>query len=142
MITCTRRLEFDYGHRVYKHESKCAHIHGHRGVVEITAMASNLDDIGRIIDFSVLKEKVGGWIDSNWDHNFLVYAKDEETIKAISTISDNRKIFICDFNPTAENMAQYLLYNVCPEVLKGTNVLVTSVILHETPNGKAEATCV
>lgn len=142
MITCTRRLEFDYGHRVFKHESKCAHIHGHRGVVEVTALAKDLDSIGRIIDFSVLKEKVGGWIDTNWDHNFLVYSKDEETINALNSISDNRKIFICDFNPTAENMAQYLLYNVCPIVLKDTGVIVTSIVLHETPNGRAEATCV
>ena len=37
MITCTRKIEFDYGHRVFKHGSKCKHIHGHRGVIEVTA---------------------------------------------------------------------------------------------------------
>ena len=140
MITCTRTIEFDYGHRVFKHESKCRHIHGHRGVVEVTAkLDTELDSLGRVIDFSVLKEKIGGWIDSNWDHNFLVSQYDVETRKALLAISDSRPPYICSFNPTAENMAEYLLKVVCPEVLKGTGVTITKVIFHETPNGKAEA---
>lgn len=140
MITCTRRLEFDYGHRVYKHESKCRFPHGHRGVVEITAAADGLDNIGRVIDFSVLKQKIGGWIDANWDHNFLVNFQDKGLIGCLSSVEDSRPPFICDFNPTAENMADYLLRVVCPQELAGTGVKVVSVILHETPNGKAEAT--
>jgi len=140
MITCTRRLEFDYGHRVFKHESKCSHSHGHRGVVEVTALARGLDSVGRIIDFSVLKEKIGGWIDENWDHNFLVFKEDHELIAALTSVSDNRLPFICNFNPTAENMAQYLL-DLCPSLLEGTGVMITKVVLHETPNGRAEATC-
>ena len=28
-LTCTRRLQFCAGHRVYGHESKCANVHGH-----------------------------------------------------------------------------------------------------------------
>lgn len=137
MITCIRRLEFDYGHRVFKHESKCAHPHGHRGVVEVEALGS-LDELGRVIDFSVLKEKVGGWIDQNWDHNFLVYREDREMLNALSRVSDARSPFICDFNPTAELMANYLLHEVCPKVLVGSGVQVIRVVLHETPNGRAE----
>ena len=140
MITCTRKIEFDYGHRVFKHQSKCRHIHGHRGVLEVTAkLDSNLDELGMVVDFSVLKEKIGGWIDQNWDHNFLVYNCDFETRKALSAISDSRPPFICEFNPTAENMAEYILKEVCPKVLIGTGVTIISVILYETPNGKAEA---
>lgn len=30
-FSCTRRLEFDAGHRVPLHESKCKNPHGHRG---------------------------------------------------------------------------------------------------------------
>ena len=52
MHTITRRLEFDAGHRVYQHESKCNHVHGHRYVVEVEATGT-LDGLGRIIDFSV-----------------------------------------------------------------------------------------
>lgn len=141
MITCTRKIEFDYGHRVFKHESKCAHPHGHRGVIEVTAILDNgLDNLGRVVDFSVLKDKIGGWIDDNWDHNFLIYKEDQLLHKALSSVEDARAPFICDFNPTAENMAQYLLDTICPELFKGTGVKIIKVILHETPNGRAEAT--
>lgn len=143
MITCTRRLEFDYGHRVFKHESKCAHVHGHRGVVEITALMGSqggLDSLGRVIDFSVLKKKIGGWIDEHWDHNFLVYKEDVELVASLYEIEDNRLPFVCDFNPTAENMAEYLLKVVCPRELEGLGVTVIKVVFHETPNGRAEAT--
>ena len=75
--TITRRLEFDAGHRVFGHESKCATLHGHRYVVEVTAQAAKLDSVGRVIDFSVLKERIGAWLDEKWDHNVIVFEQDE-----------------------------------------------------------------
>lgn len=146
MITCTRRLEADIAHRVLNHESKCAHLHGHRYVFEITAVlptVSGLDPIGRVIDFSVLKEKVGGWIDREWDHNTLVYENDIAMICAFNALqrhSGNRDPFLTEFNPTAENIADHLLRVVCPRVLADTGVTVTKVKVYETPNGIAEAT--
>jgi 6-pyruvoyltetrahydropterin/6-carboxytetrahydropterin synthase len=47
--------------------------------------------------------------------------------------------YVCDFNPTAENMAEYLLHTVCPGLLTETGVLVTKVVVWETPNCSAEA---
>jgi len=140
MVTCTKRLEFDYGHRVFQHESKCRNLHGHRGVAEITAYAPEQDSLGRIIDFSVLKERVGKWIDDNWDHNMVLFDQDVEALKSVRWIKDGREPFAAPFNPTAENMAKYLLEVVCPEVLKDTGVKVVKVVLHETPTGRAEAT--
>lgn len=137
--TCTRRLEFDAGHRVMNHESKCATLHGHRYVVEVTAEAFALDSIGRVIDFSVLKEKVGGWIDEKWDHTTLVCEEDLLVASALVGLPSYKGPFICPFNPTAENMAEYLLHHVCPLVLADTGVRVTRVRLYETPNCYAEA---
>jgi 6-pyruvoyltetrahydropterin/6-carboxytetrahydropterin synthase len=37
-----------------------------------------------------------------------------------------------DFNPTAENMAHYLLHHVGPILLRGTSVTLRSVTLEET----------
>ena len=54
--TCARRLEFDSGHRVLRHESKCRHVHGHRYVLELTCAAAQLDDLGRVIDFGVTRQ--------------------------------------------------------------------------------------
>lgn len=141
MITCTRRLEFDFAHRVLNHESKCKHWHGHRGVVEIEAHAEGLDSIGRIIDFSVLKQKIGTWIDDNWDHNSIIFDEDLDSIAAFELIKGNKKPFVAPWNPTAENIANHLLTVVCPELLKDSGVTVVKVRFWETPNGSAEATC-
>lgn len=139
MITITRRLEFDAGHRVMNHESKCATLHGHRYVIEIEATSPELDSIGRVIDFSVLKQKIAPWLDEKWDHNVILFKDDAETIAALSSIPRKKDPFISDFNPTAENMASYLLKEICPSLLSGTGVTVTKIRVHETPNCFAEA---
>jgi 6-pyruvoyltetrahydropterin/6-carboxytetrahydropterin synthase len=133
-ITATRILEFDAGHRVHQHESKCATLHGHRYKAEIHARAKSLDSVGRVIDFSVLKAKVGSWIDEFWDHTTLVFDQDKETLEALKKMPRFKEPFVCPFNPTAENMAEYLLKEVCPEVLRGSNVEVHKIRLWETPN--------
>lgn len=133
-VTCTRRIQFCAGHRVVGHEGKCQNVHGHNYVAWITAEASDLDGIGRVIDFSVLKEKVGGWIEKNWDHQFIAAVYDKEVREALSAWP----VFTLPTNPTAENMAAFLLQQVCPKALLGTGVRVTKVVLDETENCSAE----
>ena len=72
MITCTRRFQFCAGHRVHRHESKCRNLHGHNYVLFVTVTAPELDSLGRVIDFSIIKGLVGDWIDSKWDHGFIL----------------------------------------------------------------------
>lgn len=133
-IQCSRKIHFCAGHRVLNHESKCANLHGHNYVAWINAEADNLDSLGRVIDFSVLKEKVGGWIDKHWDHTTILFNHDQELISVSKQMSAYKPVWIAPFNPTAENMAEYLLNAVCPEVLKGTGVIVTEITLYETEN--------
>lgn len=121
------------------HESKCATLHGHRYVVEITATAPALDGIGRVIDFSVLKQKIGTWLDEAWDHTTLLCHEDLQTIEALDKAPGFKKPWIAPFNPTAENMASFLLKEICPKLLEGTDVTVTKVTVWETPNCWAEA---
>ncbi len=136
-LTCTRRIQFCAGHRVLNHESKCANSHGHNYVAYFHA-EGGLDKLGRVIDFSVLKELLGGWIDRNWDHGFIVYSEDREMISALERLS-KQKLYLMPSNPTAENMADFLLRVVCPKVLTNTAVTVTKVVLWETENCFAEA---
>lgn len=139
MISCTRIIGFDAGHRVFGHESKCANLHGHRYAVQVTATPeTDLDSIGRVVDFSVIKERVGTWIDENWDHTCILYSKDTEAIKSVSSLNE-KPVYVADWNPTAEKMASFLLNDLCPKVLKGTGVKVTAVVVWETPNCFAEA---
>ena len=78
MITVTRRLEWDAMHRIPLHESKCRAFHGHRYAAEITCTAPQLDDLGRVVDFGVIKQLVGSWIDDHWDHTAILMEGDEE----------------------------------------------------------------
>ena len=137
-VTCTRRIQFCSGHRVFGHEGKCQNLHGHNYVALITAQSDDLDSIGRVIDFSVLKDKIGGWIDLNWDHGFIVWAKDSEAINAVCSCKPS-KVYYLPENPTAENMANYLLKTVCPTELSGTGVVVNVVRIWETENCYADA---
>lgn len=138
-ITCVRKIHFCSGHRVLNHEGKCANPHGHNYYAHIFAEATNLDKLGMVIDFAVLKEKIGGWIDLNFDHTFLVYEKDAEMIAALNMVKSPKKPFICPFNPTAENIANYLLFVVCPNELKDYDIKVTKVIIEESDNCYVES---
>ena len=136
----TRRLEFDSGHRLVNHESKCAHLHGHRYVAEISCRAQkSLDDIGRVIDFSVIKGIVGGWINTHWDHNFLLNPADP--LRNVDpAIWKGKEPYIMPparANPTAENMAAVLL-EVSTHLLRHYPIHVTKIKLYETPNCFAE----
>lgn len=137
-MIATRRIQFCAGHRVLGHESKCANPHGHNYVAFFHAKAeSGLDELGRVIDFSVLKEKIGGWIDEHWDHTFILHAEDKDLFLSLSK-HHQKRIYEMPNNPTAENMAHHLLTRICPHVLTGTGVQVVKVTLWETENCYAE----
>ncbi len=75
-LVITRTFDIDAGHRLLKHESKCQHLHGHRYSVEVSVSAAILDEVGRIIDFSVIKDKFGAWLNEVYDHGFIVQQGD------------------------------------------------------------------
>jgi 6-pyruvoyltetrahydropterin/6-carboxytetrahydropterin synthase len=133
--TVTRLLEFDAGHRLLNHESKCAHAHGHRYRAEVTCTAPNLDKVGRVIDFGVIKQHLGQWIDDNWDHAFLVNRDDDITLEYLRRTGQRH--WPVEGEPSAEILARVLFFKAL-ELLSGHGVTVTSVKLWETPNCFAE----
>lgn len=134
-VRVTRRLEFDAGHRLLGHEGKCRNVHGHRYVAEITCTAPHLDAVGRVIDFSVVKAKVGGWIDEVWDHAFIGQCGDP----LLDWLSQRgMRVHVLDAPPTAETMAAELL-RVAVGLLE-PEVAVVGVRLYETPNCWADVT--
>lgn len=136
-LTCTRRLEFDAAHRVLGHEGKCKHLHGHRYAVEAAFEAAGLDALGRVIDFGVVKETLGRWLDEHWDHTAILYAKDGALTAAIAAVTGQR-IYVLPENPTAENMARYLYETVCPLLFAEHGIRCVRLRLYETPNCYAE----
>jgi 6-pyruvoyltetrahydropterin/6-carboxytetrahydropterin synthase len=131
------------GHRLFGHEGKCSHLHGHNYVGLFTARAKALDSVGRVIDFSVLKDKIGGWIEENWDHGFVYNAEDQFTATILAHAHTGyplgQKRYALYANPTAEELAHYLLRTVCSNVLVDTGVQVVRVELWETENCNAVA---
>lgn len=135
MLNITRRFEWDAAHRVLGHEGKCRHLHGHRYVGEVTVEAPALDHLGRVIDFSVIKERVGKWIDIYWDHNALFHREDPMVQQPQIYFSQNgRDPFLMPIgeNPTAENIACYL-FGMCQTLLLHP-LRVVRVRIYETPN--------
>lgn len=137
-ITCTRRIEFDAGHRIMEHESKCKYLHGHRYAVEATFAAHDLDRLGRVIDFGTIRDTLGAWIDENWDHTTILCERDRELGDMVAK-KTGQKVYYMAKNPTAENMAEYLLNSVCPKIFAGKNAKCTRIRLYETPNCYADA---
>lgn len=129
----TRKLEFDAGHRVPLHESKCKTPHGHRYVAEITIRAPDLCEKGFVLDFGIVKQIVGTWIDKNWDHTMIYQLGDECMEGMEKACTDGKAWFGVPFAPTAENLSKYL-FEVATDLLADERVVVERVRLYETPN--------
>jgi 6-pyruvoyltetrahydropterin/6-carboxytetrahydropterin synthase len=142
-LSLVRQLRFCAGHRLYRHEGKCAFLHGHNYRVDIEVVGAgggtDVDDVGRIVDFSHIKRRMLGWLDDNWDHGFVLFAEDAEALAAVRAMRPT-KYFVLPWNPTAENMARYLLEVVAPAVLGDLGVVARRVTVWETDESCATAT--
>ena len=146
MLTITRKLEFDAGHRIPDHKSQCRNLHGHRYTVEITLVGKVIEaegnsDNGMIMDFSDVKTLAKQHLVDVWDHAFLVYEKDTAVRDFLASLPDHKTVVI-DRIPTVENLAR-----IAFEILKaaftdhfGTGLHLHNLVLHETPNCWAEVT--
>jgi len=137
--TASRYHDISVGHRVVGHEGKCRFLHGHNYRVHFHVSAKNLDDIGRVLDFSVIKSKLCMWLEDNWDHKFLAWANDSDMMelhnnanRGASSLMLQDSIVWVPFNPTAENMAQYLVEAIGPAQLEGTGCTLHTVTIEET----------
>ena len=149
-VSITRKLRFEAGHRIARHESKCKHLHGHSYVayvvVEPTAdclkeSQHGLDDLGRVLDFGILKQRLQVWLDDNMDHTFLLDAADTEARKALEFFNSlqsgdsKQKFYFMPYPPTAENIARHLAQDIFPMLVPEVNVV--RVTVQETENCNA-----
>jgi len=126
--TVSRFVEFDTGHRVARHESKCRHLHGHRYrltvEVEGPVKDDNSPEHGMVIDFGRVKDALMV-IHDEWDHRFLVGVDDELLPKLLLSPG----LVVLDVQPTAENMAAIAAKRIADLL---PDLQVKSVRLQET----------
>jgi len=91
VLSITRKLEFDAGHRIPDHRSQCRNLHGHRYVLEITLEGELVDvegapDRGMVMDFADVKALANEHLVHRWDHAFLVYEGDQQVRAFLDTM--------------------------------------------------------
>ena len=90
---------FDAAHHLRGYEGKCANNHGHRWEYEVRVSGNTVNDLGILIDFVQLKDILKDVIDNRLDH------QDLNTITPFNAI-----------NPTAENLAKWIFFELRPKL--------------------------
>lgn len=130
IITAERYHDISCGHRVSGHESKCKYLHGHNYRVHFVVAAPELDAIGRVMDFSVIKSKLCMWLEDNYDHKFLIWENDPLLPDLLCIVEDS--LVVTEFNPTAENIAEHLVKVIAPIQLDGSGCVLIECRVEET----------
>lgn len=117
------------GHRVVRQGGKCENLHGHNYRFHFNCSSETLDKKGMVIDFGVIKALLCNWLEDHWDHRFLVW-KEDPLGPGLAEL-DQTVVFV-PFNPTAENIAEYIVTEVAPMLLKHTGVRLISCTVDET----------
>lgn len=138
----SKEVEFDAGHRVPSHGSKCRSPHGHRYRVRATCEGAIVDepgapDDGMLIDFSGLKTMLTELVHDPWDHAMLVHHEDGALLTAMR--GHGWKVVITPHVPTAENLARMIWAELAPAIeahWRGGLVLA-EVAVWETPTSVA-----
>jgi 6-pyruvoyltetrahydropterin/6-carboxytetrahydropterin synthase len=144
----SKEVEFDAGHRVPNHNSKCKNPHGHRYKVRATVRGDLVEtpgasSQGMVVDFGDLKRAMTQCIHDVLDHGFIVYQGDEVMQKALEVpyefgyeADQGWNVIIFPYIPTAENLALW-----CYERLQGSvqamGIELDSVTVWETPTSTA-----
>ena len=103
MFELSVRSDIASAHLIKGHEGKCKNLHGHMWKIEVTVESAQLNDLGMVCDFAVLKKRLQEVLDP-LDHGCL-----------------NDVPYFKDANPTTENIAKYV-YDAMTEKVKPLNV--------------------
>jgi len=140
----TRLFEFDSGHRIPNHNSKCRNMHGHRYKLELTLSGKVLETPeesweGMVLDFADVKKLTLQFLDT-MDHAFLVYKGDRQLLDFLAT-TDSKYVVVPQI-PTVENLVRFIDDNLQPVFAKTYNdsLRIKSLKLWETPNCFAQIT--
>ena len=131
-----KQFKFESAHRVRSSTcSRCKNtVHGHSYLCEVFLYSSESHDM--VMDFGDLKREIGAFMDS-LDHSLMLW-KDDNPCYLVAQKIYSKRIVMMDKDPTAENIARAIL-SVVKQTLYNYDVTVSSVRIHETATGYAEA---
>ena len=110
------KSHFDAAHLLKGYPGKCANLHGHTWKYMLTLTGVDLDSLGMLVDFSVIKAIMKTEVEDLFDHAYL-----------------NDKLVS---NPTAENIA-HEIYSRVNYLILGLNLTLSSVEVWESENCSA-----
>ena len=134
----SRRFSFSAGHTIYKHKGKCHNLHGHNYEGAIIISGQDLDDMGMLMDFSVIKKIIMA-IDTLYDHKFFIWSKDPRS----EVLKDLEGVVVCNHQPTVENFV-LRIQSMCEDYLFNAHGgsghgFIPHVLLYETEDCYARA---
>jgi 6-pyruvoyltetrahydropterin/6-carboxytetrahydropterin synthase len=140
--TVSKDIEFDAGHRVPNHKSKCRNPHGHRYRLRVTITGDLVStpgssSEGMLADFGDLKTFMTYGVHDVLDHGFIVYEADRVALRMFDYAEgENFKLIIVPFIPTAENLAKWCWDQLVTRV-ESIGFKMHLVELWETPTSLA-----
>ncbi|MBT3197497.1 MAG: 6-carboxytetrahydropterin synthase QueD [Gammaproteobacteria bacterium] len=110
--------DFAAAHSLREYPGDCQRLHGHNWKVEVEVSADELDELGMVVDFKLIKQATKTATD-RLDHQYLNELKPFDQI-----------------NPTAENIAR-TLYQEISASLNSARIQVDAVTIWETERASA-----
>jgi len=98
--------EFNGAHNLRGYEGKCENLHGHNWKVEAVVGKKDLDKLGMVTDFKIVKNELERILDG-LDHKYL----------------NDLKIFR-KYNPTSERIAEYIYNELSKKIKRISRVTV------------------
>jgi 6-pyruvoyltetrahydropterin/6-carboxytetrahydropterin synthase len=138
----TKEVEFDAGHRVPSHGSKCRNPHGHRYRVRVECEGPIVDDPGApddgmLVDFGDVKRLIVDRVHDRLDHAMIVWVRDDVLLDALDR--EGWAVVEFPYVPTAENLARWCYEELAPAIASRfrDGLRLVEVAVWETPTSVA-----
>lgn len=127
----TKQLRTETGHRLTNYVGRCAHLHGHSYLWEVTASALKLDEKNMVMDFKDLKKAMNTVLDP-LDHCMVFSPKDPLLVGRLTPPSEEHMLH--------NKGGQRVLCSKLDVLLASTNGEVPRMIIwHDNPTAESFA---
>ena len=123
MYTLKVEGAFEAAHRVAGYPGKCDRLHGHNWVVEATVKGTELDELGMLVDFKVIKKALKNTLE-RFDHRYL----------------NELAPFKEGLNPTAENLSRIIFEELEESEVFRRDSQLAAVTVFESPKSSVTYT--